>query len=120
VERPGIGLVGLRRSFVSDEATVVPPDLTNVVAVAAGFHDLALIGNGTAVQVSLNHPAWTTDGFSVSLLTQSGRVYVLEYKNKLEDTSWTPLPLVAGTGHEHILTDPATMDMQRFYRVRRW
>ena len=65
-------------------------------------------------------PTRTADGFTVSLPTQSGRVYALEYKASLEDAAWTPLPLVAGTGHERALTDPNAAEAQRFYRVRRW
>jgi len=35
-------------------------------------------------------------------------------------TTWTPLPLVAGIGGVHALTNPAATGAQRFYRVRRW
>ena len=62
----------------------------------------------------------SADGFRVSLPTQSGRVYRLEYKHSLADADWTALPLVAGTGHERTLTDPTATGAQRFYRVRRW
>jgi hypothetical protein len=101
----------------------VPNGLTNVIAVAAGaFHALALIGDGPpVVQASVNHPRMTADGFAVSVPSQSGRVYRLEYKHSLADPDWTPLPLVAGTGHERTLTDHTTSgSSQRFYRVRRW
>ena len=103
-------------------ATNVPAGLTNVVAVAGGYrHCLAMLGDGPpVVQASLNHPMMSANGFSASLPTQSGRVYALEYKVSLADTAWTPLPLVAGTGHERTLTDPTATGMQRFYRVRRW
>ncbi len=100
----------------------VPVWLTNAVAVAAGdAHSLALLGDRLpVVTASLSDPALTADGFSVSLPTQSGRVYALEYKNSLEDATWTPLPLVAGTGHERTLTDPAARGEQRFHSVVRW
>jgi hypothetical protein len=100
----------------------VPTDLTNVVAVAAGCgHNLALIGDGPpALTASLSHPMRSAAGFSVSLPTQSGRIYALEYKESLQDTAWTPLPLAAGTGGMRTLTDSTTAGTQRFYRVRRW
>jgi len=34
--------------------------------------------------------------------------------------AWTPLPLVAGTGGVHALTDPIATGAQRYYRVRQW
>ncbi|MCW5553603.1 MAG: hypothetical protein KIS67_15765 [Verrucomicrobiae bacterium] len=103
-------------------ATGVPSGLTNVVTIASGFYQgLALIADGPPIlQTPLNHPTMTAGGFSVSLPTQSGRVYRLEYKRSLADSDWTPLPLVTGTGHERTLTDPTTTGAQRFYRVRRW
>ena len=102
--------------------TYVPSGLKNVVAIAGGFYQgLALIGDGPPViQAPLSRPTVSTDGFTVSLPTQSGRVYALEHKNSLADTAWTPLPLVAGTGHERTLADPTATGKQRFYRVRRW
>jgi hypothetical protein len=102
-------------------ATNVPAGLTNMVAVAGGFAHSLVLGDGPpVVQASLYHPMVSANGFSVSLPTQSGRVYALEYKNSLADPAWTPLPLVAGTRHERTLTDPSAAGAQRFYRVRRW
>jgi hypothetical protein len=66
------------------------------------------------------HPTLTATGFSVSVPTQTGRVYALEYKDSLEDAEWIPLPLVGGSGHERTLPDPTAEGTQRFYRVRRW
>ncbi len=103
-------------------ATEVPNGLTNVMAVAAGaFQSLALVGDGFPLtQARMTRPTIDDNGFSVSVPTQSGRVYRLEYKNSLADSDWTPLPLVAGTGGERTLTDPTASGTQRFYRVRRW
>jgi hypothetical protein len=102
-----------------DPASAVPAHLKNVVAIAAGFHSLALIGDAPpVVQASLARPTWSADGFSASLPTQCGRVYALQYKLALKDLSWTSLPLVAGIGHEGTLTDHTAAGGQRFYRVR--
>lgn len=96
--------------------------LTNVASIAAGSsHGLALIGNSQPIlQASLSHPSVTSTGFSLSVPTQSGRVYALEYKHSLVGAAWIPLPLVAGTGQERTLTDPTAKVDKRFYRVRRW
>lgn len=103
--------------------TNVPPNLTNVVAISAGGdHALALVGDGPPVTSALmSQSKYTPTGFKVTVPSQSGRVYRLEYKNSPADAEWTPLPLVAGTGKDLVLTDAmATADSQRFYRVRRW
>ena len=100
----------------------MPANLTNVAAIAAGgSHSLALIGDGPPVlHVPLSNPTTSSNGFSVSLPTQSGRVYRLEYKEPLSDTNWKALPLVAGNGRVRVLTDSTASGGQRFYRVRRW
>ena len=102
--------------------TNVPSGLTNVIAIAGGEDDsLALIGNGPPVlQVPLINLIGTTNQFSVSLPTQSGRVYSLQYKNSLADSNWLALPLTAGNGNTVILTDLGATNSQRFYRVQQW
>lgn len=102
--------------------TNVPSGLANVNAIAAGgYHTVALVGNGPPViGAAISNPVTSTNSFSVTVPSQSGRVYRLEYKVSLSDTDWTALPLVAGNGKNLTLTDPMAMDSQRFYRVRRW
>lgn len=99
-----------------------PAGLANVVAISAGDQQcLAIVGDGPPVPGAMaSSPALSEAGFQFSVPSQSGRVYALEYKNSLEDASWTALPLVAGNGGELRLTDPAPDGIQRFYRVRRW
>ncbi len=100
----------------------VPPGLTNVIAIAAAENfGMALIGNGPPVlNVPLSNPVIRTNGFSFSIPSQSGRVYMLQYLNSLTDTNWISLPLVHGNGLTLLLTDPAPTNSQRFYRVQRW
>lgn len=100
----------------------VPAGLTNVVAIAAGVsHSLALVAEGPPVlRAPLASPTKNVGGFSVSLPTQSGRVYRLEYKNSCDDTNWTALPLAAGNGSMLTLTDSTAAGAHRFYRVRQW
>jgi hypothetical protein len=105
-----------------DTNSTVPLGLTNVIAVGAGlFHNLALEGNSPLMLHALvTQPIMTTNGFHVSIPTQSGRIYRLEYKDSLADANWIPLPLVAGNGGVKILTDATPTGMQRVYRVRQW
>ena len=102
--------------------TNVPSGLSNIVMVAVGsVHSLALVGDGPPVTHALaSNPTWNTNFFSVSLPTQNGHVYALEYENSLTDSNWNALPLAAGNGGILTLTDANAGDAQRFYRVRRW
>lgn len=103
--------------------TTVPSQLRNVVAIGAGdSHSLAVVSDGTfRHKVPLSQAALGPAGFTISLpTTQSGGVYLLEYKNSLNDSNWIGLPLVPGNGRAVQLTDPATNAVQRFYRVRAW
>jgi hypothetical protein len=85
---------------------IVPVGLSNVFALSArDLSRLALIGSGpTATVVRISDYKWTTGGFSLSVPSQSGRVYALEYKSSLGD-AWTALPLVPGTGTILTLSD---------------
>jgi hypothetical protein len=106
----------------SSGVTNVPVGLTNVQAIAAGSsHCLALVGKGPATTSALAKSLGLSgSGFSVAVPSQSGRVYVLEYKNELDEGNWISLPLVAGDGRTVVLTDPSPGSAGRFYRVPRW
>jgi len=96
--------------------------LSNVVTVSSdSTHSLALVGDGPPVLHGLLiNPARHINGFSVSVPTQNGKVYRLEYKNSISDANWTALPLVAGNGGVQALRDTTATGEQRFYRVRQW
>ncbi len=102
--------------------TSVPVGLSNVVAIAAGdAHSMALVNNTpTTTQPSLTNLVRGDGIFSLSLPTQNGRVYALEFKNSLMDNAWTASPLIAGNGSSQTLTDLTATNSQRFYRVRQW
>jgi hypothetical protein len=97
-------------------------NLSDVTAISAGGgFCLALVGDSPPVlHAPLSDPLYDTNGFSVSVPSQSGRVYRLEYVTSLADSNWTALPLVAGNGGKLILTDSTATNGQRFYRVRQW
>ncbi len=100
----------------------VPVGLETVSAIAAGhYHNFALTTAGPllrdAVPVSLG---WSNGIFTVSMPSQRGRVYQLEYKESLDDAQWSGLPLAAGTGAILALPDSSIANSHRFYRVREW
>ena len=102
--------------------TNVPGDLSNVVAIAGGGgHSLAVVGESPPILKAPLVDSFLSNGvFTVSLPSQSGRVYALEFKNSLNIGTWTALPLVAGNGGPLTLTDPTATSAGRFYRVREW
>ena len=101
--------------------SIVPAGLTNVFTVAGGRSFSLAITNSLGPQaVAITNAVRNANQFGVSVPTQSGHVYRLEYKNSLADTLWTALPLVAGNGGMLALTDSYATTAQRFYRVRYW
>ncbi len=101
--------------------THVPSNLTNVVASAAGaLHNLALVSDGRPDLAPLRADTFSSNVFTISLPSQSGRIFELDYKTSLTGTNWTVLPFAAGNGATLLLRDPSATDQQRFYRVRRW
>jgi hypothetical protein len=108
--------------YASQGQPLLPAGLTNVAVVAAGeTHNLVLVGNAPPVTSALLvNPNWTTNGFSLSLPTDCGRVYRLEYNDAISNSNWTGLPLVAGNGFLRTLVDASATGAPRYYRVRRW
>jgi alpha-tubulin suppressor-like RCC1 family protein len=100
----------------------IPPGVGYLSAIAGGgYHSLAIADNLPPItEAKLLNPFKDSNGFHVSVPTQSGRVYALEYKDFLPNGQWFELPLVAGSGQTVILTDPSGSTNQRYYRVRRW
>lgn len=63
-----------------------------------------IAGNGGAIEVSVQ--------------TDAGLTYYLEYKATLGDATWTPVTSVAGDGTVKTLGDPAPAGTQGYYHVR--
>lgn len=61
---------------------------------------------------------WSAGQFSVSVATESGHTYYLEYKASLTDASWTGADEKNGNGGTQVLVDSTANVPQRFYRVR--
>jgi hypothetical protein len=57
-------------------------------------------------------------GFSLSFSTENGKSYTVQYKNTLNEPTWTDLETVAGTGGNLTITDvTAAGQPSRFYRI---
>jgi alpha-tubulin suppressor-like RCC1 family protein len=100
----------------------VPDGLTNVVAISAGpSHALALVGDAPPLtQAAASNAKWSTNCLSLSVPTENGRVYRLEYKNSMSDTNWQALPMAPGVGAMKALRDVTATNSTRIYRVKRW
>jgi len=99
-----------------------PPGLTNIIAIASGQnHCLAILGDGPQPEViSMTDLKRTFNSFRLTLPSDYGRLYWLEYKDSLSEPTWKNLPLNPGTGNPLTLTDPTAPSTTRFYRTRSW
>jgi hypothetical protein len=80
-----------------------------------GAHDGSVTVVGPGVLVS--NSVYAKGVFRLSVPTEQGRSYSLEYSDTLAPTKWTALPAVVGDGTAALLVDPAATNQQRFYRV---
>jgi len=68
--------------------------------------------------IRLSAPVQTTESFRVSVQTVAGANYLLEYQSSLNQTNWTALLPVRGTGGVLTLRDTNRSGPRRFYRIR--
>jgi len=70
--------------------------------------------------ISINPANVSATNVAISLSSVAGVTYTLQYKNSLQDSTWTDiLPSVPGTGGVLLLQDPnGSLLPSRFYRVR--
>jgi hypothetical protein len=66
----------------------------------------------------ISNPKLTGTTFTLSVPTQIGFNYTLEYKNSLSDANWTVVQTIGGTGGTIVLTDSGATGSRRFYHVR--
>jgi hypothetical protein len=93
---------------------------TNVVVLASGQnHRLAILGDGQPpAPVPFTDLKRISNSFNLTVPTQYGHLYWLDYKTSLADTNWRALPQNPGIGNPLILTDTVATNTQRFYRIR--
>ena len=66
----------------------------------------------------INNPHRTGTTFTLSVPTQVGFNYTLEYKNAFSAANWTVVQTLSGTGGTITLTDTGATGSSRLYRVR--
>jgi hypothetical protein len=71
-----------------------------------------------AVSPGIRSPGFNSETFMLTVPTEVGLTYVIEYKDSLEDASWKVLTTLAGTGLAIPMTDNGLTNTTRFYRVR--
>jgi len=74
------------------------------LTVLVPAHIMRIVHTGTIAQVSFT--------------TLGGQAYIVEYKNSLNETNWTVLDAVTGTGDMMTMVDPTADSPTRFYRLR--
>ena len=85
-----------------------------LAAFGAQDGNVSVVGSGAPV----SNPGYAKGVFRLSVPTEKGRSYILEFTDALAPAKWTALPAVAGDGTVNVLVDPAATNQQRFYRVR--
>ena len=71
---------------------------------------VAVVGPGALV----SSPGSAKGAFRLSVPTEKGRAYILEFTDVLAHANWTALPSVGGDGTVNVLMDPAATNQQRF------
>jgi hypothetical protein len=76
-------------------------------------------GNVTVVEpgVLVSNLGYANGVFRLSVPTEKGRSYILEFTDSMAPANWTALRAVVGDGTVIVLVDPTATNHQRFYRV---
>jgi uncharacterized repeat protein (TIGR01451 family) len=100
--------------------------ITNILTVASPTPDPNSANNSATSVTTVNSPptisriGLTGSVVSITFPSVNGLSYGLEYKNSLNDPSWTLVsPMVAGTGGVTVLQDTNAPAVSRYYRLRR-
>jgi uncharacterized repeat protein (TIGR01451 family) len=97
-------------------------DILTIIDVTADsptrFYRLRSPGTTVLVPARITQIVHVGTMVRVSFTTVGGQTYALEYKNRLEETNWTALDAVTGTGDIMTITDPTPDSESRFYRIR--
>jgi hypothetical protein len=110
-----IGKVGNVSAVALAGAPTAQEVSVDFALAAFGAQDGNVSVVGPAAVVS--NPSYANGAFRLSVPTEQGRSYVLEFADSLTPANWTALPAVTGDGTVIVLMDPAATNQQRFYRV---
>jgi GH25 family lysozyme M1 (1,4-beta-N-acetylmuramidase) len=101
---------------------ISPVDLdvfnSNLAALIAYVNGGSSGGGGGGSSPVISSPKLTGSTFTLSVPTQIGTNYVLEYKNLMSDANWIPIQTNSGNGAQMTLTNAGATGSSRFYRIR--
>jgi len=121
----GTVLFGVSFEVIGRAGSVSPVTVAGAPTVQEVGVDFGLAGFGAqdgsvsvvGPGVVVNQPGYAKSVFRLSVPTEAGRSYSLEYSDTLAPAQWTELPAVVGDGTVTVMVDPAPTNQQRFYRV---
>jgi hypothetical protein len=93
-----------------------------VVAADTSGNTAECVHQSVVVRAAVIQPlitvGWTNDIATISVPAQLGYSYILEFKNSLSDTTWTPFQTIPGNDGNLTFTDAVATSPSRFYRIR--
>ena len=102
-----------------DWTGTTPPGDLDALNSSAALTSLEISGgSGGASPPMTSSPKLTGTTFTLSVPTQVGTNYVLEFKNFLSDAVWTPIQTNSGNGTQMTLTNTGVVGPSRFYHIR--
>jgi len=93
-------------------------DYRVVITNSAGSITSAAAMLSLAASPVINSLSFNSSTYRLTVPTEVGPTYVVEYKDDLEDPSWRVLTTIVGTGLPIPITDNGLTNTARFYRVR--
>lgn len=117
IEFEVIGVAGSRSALVLGDDPTAREASVNFerAALATKAGQVFVMANP---DVRIVEAVYSEGGFHLSVTTETGWLYGLEFADALPAAQWTALPAVLGDGTVKILTDPVATNIQRYYRVR--
>lgn len=119
-QRNGEALAGQTKALLAITNVQSPDFATYTVGISnadgAVLSDTAILT--LAVSPVITSVGYNLETFMLTVPTEVGPTYVIEYKDTLDGASWDELTAVAGTGFPIPITDNGLATTTRFYRVR--
>lgn len=100
---------------------------TMAIGIGVTAHDNSLLATGMFSNFTISQAAapprivnmsYSGGRFNLGFATEGGATYRVEYKNDLNDPTWTTLTTVTGDGNPAAINDPSATVPRRFYRIR--
>ena len=107
--------VGNGASEAISYATATNSSALLVVKRVLGSGQFSLVGDQVPAPIIIVGPP-NPNNFTFSFASISGRTYLVQYKDSIDDPTWQLLQNLPGDGTTKVINDPMTQS-QRFYRV---